>query len=59
MKKLFLSAIIIIICSNLFSQKVNQKPSVDEISSQIEKFTQVLNVLNKNYVDTVNIPILT
>ncbi|MDY0135439.1 MAG: S41 family peptidase, partial [Atribacterota bacterium] len=59
MKKLFLSAIIIIICGNLFSQKVNQEPSVDEISSQIEKFTQVLNVLNKNYVDTVNIPILT
>ena len=60
MKKLFLSAIIIIIiCGNLFSQKVNQEPSIDEISSQVEKFTQVLNVLNKNYVDTVNIPILT
>ena len=59
MKKLFLSAIIIIICGNLFSQKVNQEPSVDDISSQVEKFNQVLNVLNKNYVDTVNIPILT
>jgi len=59
MKKLFLSAIIIIICGNLFSQKVNQETSVEDISTQVEKFNQVLNVLNKNYVDTVNIPILT
>lgn len=59
MKKLFLSAIIIIICGNLFSQKVNQEPSINKLTPQVQKFSQVLNILDKNYVDTVNLSKLT
>jgi carboxyl-terminal processing protease len=59
MKKFFLIALIIIYNLNLFSQKLIQETSTDKLTPQVQKFSQVLNILDKNYVDTVNLPKLT
>ncbi|HHW60050.1 MAG: S41 family peptidase [Bacteroidales bacterium] len=61
MKKIIVFIIIFYFSTFIYSQKntVNIEPVNDIISTQVQKFSQLLNLLDRYYVDTVNFSHLT